>query len=139
MERPQQAGRGDPHQRPVHFYDTVFSSEHGPIPCTNEFTAFQPELINHALKWELHTPSNEFRTFIQLNKARSYADFREAIRHYSCPTQNFTFAGREDTIAVYHQGHMPVKWPARVSLFSMAPNLPIFTSTIYLKTVCRTK
>ncbi|WP_340064880.1 penicillin acylase family protein [Ascidiimonas aurantiaca] len=85
--------------------DTVYHSVHGPLVADKKFhEVLGEEVINYALKWELHTPSNEFRTFIRLNKAKNYADFKEAIATYVCPSQNFTYAGKDQTIAIHHQG-----------------------------------
>ncbi|AEV98665.1 hypothetical protein A4D02_34795 [Niastella koreensis] len=93
------------------FNDTIYHTLHGPIVCDKNFPTAQPEVFNHALKWALHTPSNEFLTFIQLNKAKNYTDYSNALVHYFCPSQNFTFAGKNNDIAVTHQGKMAVKWP----------------------------
>lgn len=91
------------------FYDTVYSTIHGPVVNTKSF-AQHPELTDYALRWELNSPSNEMLTFMQLCKARDYKDYREALTHYNCPIQNFTFACKDNTIAVAHQGRMPRKY-----------------------------
>jgi penicillin G amidase len=95
------------------FYDTVYRSLHGPVMFTKSFPGFQPELVNHALRWELHNASNEFLCFIKLNKAKNYADYQQAIANFCAPLQNFTYAGKDGTIAVNHQGRLPVKWPGQ--------------------------
>ena len=95
------------------FYDTVYTSVHGPIVSTSSFAGRQPEMKNFALKWTLHEPSNEFLSFIKLNKAADYKGYKDAIRHFSCPVLNFTFACKDNTIAVNHQGAMPVKRPGQ--------------------------
>lgn len=92
------------------FLDTVYHTVHGPIVCDKSFPNTQPELINHALRWELHNPSNDVLTFIKLNSAKNYAEYKAALTTYSCPIQNFTFASNENDIAVHHQGKMPLKW-----------------------------
>ena len=92
------------------FYDTVYHTQHGPIVYNKSFPGKTPDMSDMALKWELHRPSNEFLTFILLNKAHNFSDYKEAIRHYQCPLQNFTYAGRDSNIAIVHQGSMPVKW-----------------------------
>lgn len=91
------------------FYDTIYNAIQGPIVIDKSFPE-TPELLNHALKWELQNASNEFLTFLKLNKAKNYKDYREAIKGYSCPIQNFTFAGNDNTIAINHQGKIPVRW-----------------------------
>lgn len=95
------------------FYDTIYHTVHGPIVYCKQFRGSQPKLMDHALKWELHNPSNEIRTFLELGRAKNYTDYKKAISHYSCPTQNFTFACKDNTIAVNHQGNMAVKWPGQ--------------------------
>lgn len=92
------------------FYDTVYRTMQGPLVFDRSYNRRHPELINHALRWELHSPSNEILTFIKLNRAKNYAEFREAIGHYACPIQNFTFADKNNDIAIVHQGKMAEKW-----------------------------
>jgi penicillin amidase len=94
------------------FYDTVYSTVHGPIIITKSFSP-DPELMNYASKWALQNPSNEFLTFIKLNKAKNYEDYKKALTYYSCPIQNFIFACKDNTIAINHQGKMPIKWPGQ--------------------------
>jgi penicillin G amidase len=91
-------------------YDTVSYTVHGPVVYDTSFKGQNPDLQFCALKWELHNPSNEFATFIKLNKAANYQQYREAIKDYGCPLQNFTFACKDNTIAINHQGKLPVKW-----------------------------
>lgn len=95
------------------FYDTVYSTVHGPIVYNSSFPGKDPDMRDMALRWELHRPSNEFLTFIQLNRAGNYQEYKAAIRHYHCPLQNFTFACKDNSIAINHQGSMPVKWPGQ--------------------------
>ncbi|MFC0516386.1 penicillin acylase family protein [Mucilaginibacter angelicae] len=90
------------------FFDTVFSTIHGPIIDNKSFPK-STEYMNYALSWQLHRPSNEFITFIKLNKAQNYVDFQNAVRSYCSPTQNFTFASTNNDIAIFHQGNMAVK------------------------------
>jgi penicillin amidase len=91
------------------FFDTIYSSKHGPIVNDNKFSS-QRDLIDYAMKWELATPSNEILSFIHLNKASNYKEYKEALRYFSCPIQNFTFACNDGTIAVNHQGKMAIKY-----------------------------
>jgi penicillin G amidase len=95
------------------FYDTIYHSVHGPVVADNRFFKMKPELKNYALKWELHNPSNEFLTFIKLSSAKNYEDYKNAIRSYACPVQNFTFACKDNTIAINHQGNMARKQPGQ--------------------------
>lgn len=91
------------------FFDTIYSTIHGPIVMDEHFNQ-NPDAKNFALKWTLHEPTNEFLTFIHLNKAKNYKEFKESISHYKCPIQNFVFASTTDTIAIHHQGMLYEKW-----------------------------
>lgn len=93
-------------QKPL--LDTIYSSKLGPIVNDNSFSS-QRDLIDYAMKWELATPSNEFLTFIHLSKATNYREYKDALKYFSSPIQNFTFAGNDGNIAVNHQGRMPIK------------------------------
>ena len=98
-------------QRPL--YDTVYQTVQGPVVSDKRFPGRRPELMNYALRWQLHEASDEFLCFIRLNKAKNYQDYRDAIRYCSCPAQNFTFACKDNTIAITHQGKLAVKWPGQ--------------------------
>lgn len=91
------------------FFDTIYSTKEGPIVNDNRFST-RPDLIDHAMKWELATPSNEFLTFIHLNRATSYGEYVEALKYFSCPIQNFTFASNDGDIAINHQGRIAIKY-----------------------------
>lgn len=92
--------------------DTIYSSLHGPIVNDRSYNS-NPVLVNYALRWELHQPSNEFLTFLHLGRAANYDQFREALSHYACPVQNFTFISKDNSIAINHQGRIGVKWPGQ--------------------------
>ena len=95
------------------FYDTVYSTVIGPVVSDEHYPGRHPDLMYCALWWQMHRPSNEFLTFLQLGKAKNYADYKAAIGYFSCPLQNFTFACRDNTIAITHQGSLPVKHPGQ--------------------------
>lgn len=95
--------------------DTVLYTHHGPVVYTNEQRPENFGKINnipsgHALKWVAHIGSNDIRTFIMLNKAKNYNDYREALTYYSAPAQNFIFASNENDIAITANGYFPLKW-----------------------------
>ncbi|NSL91002.1 penicillin acylase family protein [Chitinophaga sp. Mgbs1] len=93
--------------------DTVYMAAQGPVVYTAAFKGADRARVNHALRWSLHIPSNEILAYIKLNRARNYSGYQQAISSYSCPVLNFTFASKEDTIAVNHQGNVAVKWPGQ--------------------------
>ncbi|MBM3401182.1 MAG: penicillin acylase family protein [Bacteroidetes bacterium] len=95
--------------------DTVLYSHHGPIVYTSDQRPANFAKINnipsgHALKWVAHIGSNDVMTFISLNKAKNYDDYRKALTYFSAPAQNFVFASLENDIAITPNGYFPLKW-----------------------------
>lgn len=91
---------------PKEFFDTVLYTRYGPIVFDKSFRNTKAKQLL-ALKWTAHLPSNEFKTFYLMNKGKNYDDYREALKHYACPTQNFVFASRSNDIAMTEQGKHP--------------------------------
>ena len=63
-----------------------------------------------AVRWTAHDASNELQTFMKLNKAKNYDEYREAIKTFDCPGQNFVFASKTGDIAITQQGKFVAKW-----------------------------
>lgn len=91
------------------FYDTIVYTVHGPVTYDDGFSLSE-EVKNHALKWELHQPSNEFLTIIGWNKAKNREDFEKASVHFMSPVQNLIYADKDGEIARYYQGKIYKKW-----------------------------
>jgi penicillin amidase len=63
-----------------------------------------------ALKWTALDPKNqEFEAFFALNRARNWEDFKNALRNYGGPTQNFVYADAAGNIGWYAAGRIPVR------------------------------
>jgi penicillin amidase len=95
--------------------DTVLYTHHGPVVYSSEqrpdnFSKINNIPTGHALKWVAHIGSNDIRTFIALNKAKNYDDYRKALTYYYAPAQNFVFASFENDIAITPNGYFPLKW-----------------------------
>ncbi|MFK7970803.1 MAG: penicillin acylase family protein [Bacteroidia bacterium] len=88
-------------------YDTVMYTHHGPVFYDGSFGEID---VPMALRWTAHDPSNELRTFIELNAARNFTEYKQAISHYACPGQNFVFASTEGDVAMTQQGKFPLRW-----------------------------
>lgn len=95
-------------------FDTVFYTHHGPVsyptgskPANFSMADNIPE--DHALSWVAHLPSNELRTFYELNKAKDYDDYRASLSYFTAPAQNFVFADNSGTIAITANGLFPFK------------------------------
>ncbi len=64
----------------------------------------------YAMHWTAYAGSNDAKTFLLLNKAKTFADYVAATNTYSCPGQNFVFASKTGDIAIRQQGAFPAKW-----------------------------
>lgn len=92
------------------FIDTIEITHHGPI-VDSKGENFHPECPkDHALRWLAHDPSYELLTFYYLNRAKNLEDYRNALKYYSCPAQNFIFASKNKDIALTSNGKYPLKW-----------------------------
>lgn len=83
-----------------------------PVMFDKSFTENGRTDGNHyyAVRWKGHDASNEQRLFYDMNKAKNYADYTQAIEHLNTPGQNCVFASKSGDIAIYTQGEFPGKW-----------------------------
>lgn len=91
------------------FYDTIVYTHYGPVTYDRNFQV-NAEKINLAMRWTAHDAAKDFKTFLLLNKASNYEDFKEAYQHYTGPPQNVSFASASGDIAIRISGKFPVKW-----------------------------
>ena len=63
------------------------------------------------MRWIVNETPEDFEigTFLELNKAKNYKDYRKALSHYSTPAQNFVFADNAGDIAITVTGKLPKK------------------------------
>lgn len=92
------------------YYDTVTYTVWGPVMFDETFHDNVPGQPFLALRWKAHDPSNEVLTFLKLDRAKTYEDYLDALRHYTCPAQNFVFASKTGDIALWHNGQFPLRW-----------------------------
>lgn len=98
------------------FYDTVIYTHHGPVVYDRSFRSDRQD-VNFALKWTVHSGSNEQKAFILLNKAKNFADYNAALDNYTSPAQNFVFASASGDIGMRIQGKFPLKWQGQGKFF----------------------
>ena len=91
------------------YKDSVLYTHHGPIVFDKNFKS-DNEKSGYAMQWTGHIPSNGQKTFLDLNKAKNYNDYANALKHWVAPAQNFVFASTEGDIALWIQGLFPNKW-----------------------------
>lgn len=95
-------------------HDTVYYTHHGPISYLagekdNELSLTTNIPENAALKWVAHLPSNDLRAFYELNRAQHHEDYRNALKYFTAPAQNFVYADNQDNIAITSNGYFPLK------------------------------
>jgi penicillin amidase len=91
------------------YIDTVRYTHHGPVTYDLNFKG-NGSNEGYAMKWIGHIGGNNQRTFLELNKAKNYDEYVNALSYYTAPAQNFVFASSEGDIALWIQGKMPNKW-----------------------------
>src|SRR5699024_5670204 len=90
--------------------DTVIYTHHGPVVQTSGGKPMRSHIPKyHAMRWIAHDPSNELRYFLDINRAKNYEDYRQALTHFHSPAQNWIFADSTN-IALTVAGRFPLKW-----------------------------
>ncbi|CAN5667370.1 penicillin acylase family protein [soil metagenome] len=62
-----------------------------------------------AMRWAAHEPSTRFRALLGMNRARSAAEFDQALLHFDSPHQNVVFADVEGAFGYRMVGRVPVR------------------------------
>lgn len=93
-------------------YDTVAYTIFGPVMYDESFQGADSigKGRNLAVRWVAHDLSNEGMTFYNLNRAKNYDEYVDAIKGFECPGQNFVFASKAGDIAIWQQGKFPARW-----------------------------
>jgi len=92
------------------YYDTIAYTVFGPVTYDKNFPVKNAQQGPIAMRWKAHDASKELLTFYRLNHAKDYDDYLEALKVYSCPAQNFIYAGRDGDIGIWHNGQYPLRW-----------------------------
>lgn len=95
------------------YLDTVAYTVFGPVIYDKTFQDRLKQNKAYALSWIAHTPSNPMRMWYQLNRAKNFADYIDAIKYFNEPSQNILFASKENDIAVKQEGNFPLRWPGQ--------------------------
>jgi penicillin G amidase len=89
---------------------TVFETHRGPL--VQSLLGIQPgkwEDQAISIRWTGLEPTSEINTFYGINKASTYAEFRESLRHFSVPGQNFVYADTAGNIAYHAAARVPIR------------------------------
>lgn len=82
-------------------------TRHGPI-----LNDVMPELQNEppmALQWTALQPGTLLQSVLQINRATNWQEFREALRFWDAPSQNFVYADIEGNIGYQMPGRIPIR------------------------------
>ncbi|MFT3980712.1 MAG: penicillin acylase family protein [Ferruginibacter sp.] len=91
--------------------DTVAYTVFGPVMFDPSFGDKRgTNKKNYAVRWKAHDASNELKIFYQLDRAKNYTDYQEAVLNLHTPGQNVIFACKNGDIAIRTQGEWPAKW-----------------------------
>ena len=78
-------------------------TRHGPIVAEDRGQRW-------ALRWTAAETAASFRfPFLDVNRARNWAEFRAALAQYSSPPQNFVYADRDGHIGYQVAGALPIR------------------------------
>jgi len=87
----------------------VRSTDHGPV-ITDIFPerALTDELLL-SMAWTGHQVSHELEAFYRINWAEDMEDFLEALESFRSPGQNFSYADRDNNIAIISAAGLPIR------------------------------
>jgi len=101
---------------------TIRTTRHGPL--ISEIYARATALITQSVKisdtqldtnyalafrWAALEPIYPFRAVLRLNRAKNWEEFRDALRDFSAPSQNFVYADVDGNIGYQVPGNIPIR------------------------------
>jgi penicillin amidase len=82
-------------------------TRHGPIMnAVNDSLKNTPPT---ALRWTALEPTEVFRSILELNKAQNWQEFRNALKYWAAPSQNFVYADVDGNIGYQAPGNIPMR------------------------------
>lgn len=91
-------------------YDTVSYTIFGPVMYDNAYADTVAHQVALAVTWTAHHTADDGSAFYNLNRAKDYNSYVNAIKTFECPGQNFVFASKTGDIAIWQQGNFPDRW-----------------------------
>ena len=92
------------------FRDTVAYTVFGPVMFDKSFSNPLSKERAIACRWSAQDASNEGLMWFDLNRAKNYDDYYNAIQVFTCPGQNMLFASKSGDIALWQQAKFPARW-----------------------------
>ncbi len=85
----------------------VMITRHGPV--ISEFAEDAGKDTVLSLQWTALQPSAELEAILNMNKAKDWPEFEQALQQFETPAQNFVFASQDGTIAYKANGKIPIR------------------------------
>jgi penicillin G amidase len=86
----------------------VLSTRHGPL-VNVLFDKAYPDAPPLAMRWTALEPETTLQAIFDMNQARTCADFHEALRLFSGPSQNVVYADTQGNIGYTLHGRIPIR------------------------------
>ncbi len=85
----------------------VRETRHGPIlnDVLDELEGSEPL----ALQWAALQPGQLFKAVLMINRAQNWEQFRDALRYWDTPAQNFVYADVDGNIGYQLPGNIPIR------------------------------
>lgn len=88
---------------------TIRLTNHGPL--INDVVGDMAEAEPMSFKWAVLGDSQLLPSILRLNSAANWEDFREALRYWRMPSQNFVYADVDGNIGYQMTGQVPIREP----------------------------
>ncbi|MBV9787344.1 MAG: penicillin acylase family protein [Chloroflexi bacterium] len=99
-------------QQPVPL--NIYVTQHGPI--INNVIDDMSQADPMAFKWAMIGESKLFSAILQMNEAQNWDQFREALRSWRMPGQNFVYADVDGNIGYQMTSQVPIRVPQHSGL-----------------------
>lgn len=91
--------------------DTVIYTKQGPVVGMPDKESFYKNVpAGFAMRWLGHDATMELKAVLDLNRAKNYDEYVDALKNFQCPAQNFVYADADNNIAIWVNGKYPEKW-----------------------------
>lgn len=99
---------------------TSYWTQHGPIVNRMEAAAeLSPQLIS--MRWTGEESSDEANTFYRIDRAMNWDDFKNGLKSFGSPAQNFVYGDVDGNIGYYTGGKLPIR-PVKTGLVPFPGN-----------------
>ncbi len=86
----------------------ILATAHGPVASSINDAA-QYDSLAVSFRWTGFEPTDEFYAIHRLNRAKTWDEFQQAMRHFAVPNQNVIYADTAGNIGYYSCGRVPIR------------------------------